>query len=455
MMFSSRTENNMKTRSSSESKVLDFFSKVGSSRGVDLSAKFLAALSENENLAVRALLWCRDVRGGAGEREQFRNLIKTLEKNNVFVSANIMHKIPEIGRWDDLFAYVDPVNRSQAFGMIREALEDGNSLAAKWMPRKGPVSIELRNFLGWTPKKYRKTLVNLTNVVETKMCAKDWDNINFSHVPSLAAARYQKAFDRNAHVKYADYICGLKNDSYNDKINSSAVYPYDVIKSVLKGVVDVAEAQWNSLPNYVGDVKMLPIVDVSGSMYQDIIKTRKLRSIDVAISLALYLSEKNASSFKDMFITFSENPELLFLKGSLLERCNQMKNSRWGLNTNLHKAFDKVLDVAKNNNVSQKDMPDYIIILSDMQFDICTKYDDSVQEMIHRKYNESGYEVPKIVYWDLNDYSNTPVRFDDRDICHISGFNPSIMKSVLSQNISDYTPMNVMKETLMNERYDY
>jgi hypothetical protein len=374
-----------------------------------------------------------------------------------------MHKIPELGRWDDLFTYVDPLNRRKAFDMVGDALRNEDGLCAKWMPRKGPIAAELRNHLGMTPKQYRKTLVRLTQVVETQMCAKDWNNINFSHVPSLASARYQKAFGRNASEAYAKYIRELqKPQAERDpkvKINASAVYPYDVVKSVVKGNAAVADEQWKALPNYVGDARIMPMVDVSGSMgslrYGG---SGSVQPIDVAVSLGLYLSEKNSSDFKDMFLTFSGRPKLEILRGTLSQRITQLERAHWQMNTNLHAAFDEILRVAVRGNVPAEDMPDMLLILSDMQFDSCTRFDDSAQEMIKRKYANAGYEVPKIVFWNLSPYGsdNTPVRFDDKGVCHVSGFSPAIMKAVLSvEDLEDFTPFNVMVKTLMSDRYNY
>lgn len=458
-----RTANGMKARATSASKVLDFFGKAGSSRGTVLGKEFIAALTENEDLAIRALLWTRDIRGGAGERKQFRDLLVKMEASNPSLAARIMHKIPELGRWDDLFVYADPLNRRKAFDMIGDALRNEDGLCAKWMPRKGPIAAELRNHLGMTPKQYRKTLVHLTNVVETQMCAKDWDNINFSHVPSLASARYQKAFGRNAGEAYAAYLRELQKDPKDRdpkvKINAKAVYPYDVVKSVVKGNAAVADEQWKALPNYVGNARIMPMVDVSGSMGS--IRwgnNGTVQPIDVAISLGLYLSEKNTSDFKDMFLTFSAIPKLQVLKGTLSQRVNQLERASWQMNTNLHKAFDEILKVAVKGNVPAEDMPEMLLILSDMQFDSCTRFDDSAQEMIKRKYEKAGYTVPKIVFWNLSPYGrdNTPVRFDDKGVCHVSGFSPAIMKAVLSvEELEDFTPYNVMVKTLMSDRYAY
>jgi len=459
-----RTENGMKARKTSASKVLDFFSNVGSSRGTSMTRQFHAALNEDVDLTIRALLWARDIRQGAGEREQFRRLVQDLEKINAQLAGRLLRKIPELGRWDDvLYAYKDPINRQAAFAFIAEALNARDGLCAKWMPRKGPVAAELRNFMELSPKAYRKLLVGLTNVVETQMCAKEWDKINFSHVPSLASARYQKAFGRNAQEAYSAYIRELQKPqserSASVKINAGAVYPYDVVKSVERGNEAVANEQWAALPNYVGDAKIMPMVDVSGSMgslYYNWGRGAGPQPIEVAVSLGLYLSEKNTSSFKDLFLTFSGKPEMVRLKGKLSQRIKQMSKSDWGMNTNLHAAFEEILRIAKKGNVSQEDMPGTLLILSDMQFDRCTRYDDSAIEMIRRKYEKAGYKMPKVVFWNLNaSYGklNSPVRFDERGVAHVSGFSPAIMKAVLADDLEDFTPYNVMLKTLMNDRY--
>ena len=462
-----RTANGMLARATSASSVLDFFGKAGASRGTSLVRDFAAALAENEDLAIRTLLWTRDVRSGAGERQQFRDLLSYLDNTNPTLAGRIMHLVPVLGRWDDLFSYSDPINRRKALEFFAQAISNGDGLAAKWAPRekssKKALATELRRVMDLTPREYRKLLSRNTQVVESDMCAKDWDNINFSHVPSLASARYQKAFGRNAGEAYSAYLRELqKPQSERDpkvKINASAVYPYDVVKSVVRGNAAVANEQWNALPNYVGDARIMPMVDVSGSMgsirYGG---AGTVQPIDVAVSLGLYLSEKNTSDFKDMFLTFSGRPKLEILKGTLSQRVAQLERAHWDMDTNLHSAFEEILKVAVKGQVSQEDMPDVLLILSDMQFNACTRFDDSAQQMIRRKYSAAGYEMPRIVFWNLSPYgnSNTPVRFDDTGVCHVSGFSPAIMRAVLSvEQLESFTPYNVMVKTLMNERYNY
>ena len=458
----SRTENGMKAFATSDSAILDLFGKIGSGRGRDMTREFMAALGEDESLAIRILLWARDVRGGAGERGTFRSILSKLEDSNPTLAGRIMHKVPVLGRWDDLFTYRDPINRKAALRMYADALMDSNGLAAKWAPRekstKKAIAVELRNFMQVDPKTYRKMLVENTNVVETQMCAKEWDGINFSHVPSVASARYQKAFGRNAGEQYAAYIRELqKPDSERDpkvKINAGAVYPYDVVKSLRHGSAAVADAQFKALPNYVGDTKILPMVDVSGSMCVPL--AGNTTAIDVAISLGLYLSDRTSSDFKNMFLTFSGQSKIQTLKGTLSQKFMQLSRSEWGMNTNLHSAFNEILSVAKNGNVSPENMPDYVLILSDMQFDSCVSNDHTALEMIKSKYAQAGYTMPNVVFWNLTARAeNTPVKTNDQGVALVSGFSPAIMATVLGADPSEFSPWNMMMQVIMNERYDY
>jgi len=458
----SRTENGMKAFATSDSAILDLFGKIGSGRGRDMTREFMAALGEDESLAIRVLLWARDVRGGAGERGTFRSLLKALENGNPILAGKIMHKVPVLGRWDDLFVYEDAINRKAALRMYADALMDGNGLAAKWAPRekstKKDRAVMLRNFMGLTPKEYRQLLVANTNVVETQMCAKDWTEINFSHVPSLASARYQKAFGRNAGEQYAAYIRELQKPQADRdpkvKINAGAVYPYDIVKSLQKGNAAVADVQFEALPNYVGDAKILPMVDVSGSMIAPL--AGNTTALDVAISLGLYLSDRTSSDFKDMFLTFSGSSKIETLKGTLSQKYNQLRRANWQMNTNLHSAFEEILRVAKNGNVSQDNMPDTVLILSDMQFDYCVRNDDRALDMIKRKYAEAGYTMPSVVFWNLTARAeNTPVKTNDKGVALVSGFSPAIMATVLGADPTEFTPYAMMYQTIMNDRYDY
>ena len=464
-----RTANGMKARESTASKNVDLFFKIGASRGKDITPAFVGAFVENRDYALRIAQWARDVRGGAGERKLFRDILAKLAVDELGAARALMRKVPTLGRWDDVLVLLGTELEYEAILMIKEALDKGDGLCAKWMPRKGAEAAKLRAAFGWTPKYYRKRLVELTKVVEQDMCANKWDEINFNHVPSVASARYKKAFGRRS-ATYKEWAAKLVSTdpevAKTVKVNAGAVYPYDVLKGVIniyggpldRSGLNVVQAQWDALPNYVGDANILPIVDVSGSMGTPAgghKSKSKVTCLDVSISLGLYLADKNKGKFKDTFLTFSGKPELLHLNGNILEKIYQMSCSKWEMNTNLNAAIKKILDVAVNGEVPAKEMPKVLLILSDMQFDQCAKYDDSALQMIERKYAEAGYSVPQIVFWNLNAADNVPVKFNEKGVALVSGFSPSIVKSVLAADLEEFTPEEIMRKTIMSDRYDY
>ena len=460
-----RTANGMVARKSTANACVDLFFKAGASRGKDITKDFVAALVENEDVALRIAQWLRDARGGAGERELFRQILVYLEGNRPELAAKLLTKVPEIGRWDDIFVFKTDALKAKSYAMLGEALRAKNGLAAKWTPRKGDVAIEIRKFFGMTPKFYRKSLVEMTKVVEQDMCAKNWDEINFSHVPSVASARYKKAFFRNT-PEYAKYVAALvKGDDPKVKVNAGAVFPYDVLKGVIgsyRGNFNATELalvqkQWEALENFIGDANVLPLVDVSGSMSCKAGGNGSQSAttcMDVAISLGLYMADKNKGKFKDTFLTFSATPELLHLKGNIVQKCQQMSSSNWGMNTDLVKAMAKILDTAVKGGVPQEEMPEMLLIMSDMQFDQCARFDDSAMQMIARKFEAAGYELPKIVFWNLNAADNVPVKYDTRGVALVSGFSPAIMVAVLGGDTEKFTPESIMMKALSVARYD-
>jgi hypothetical protein len=467
------TENGMTTNSSSLNACVDLFFTIGAMRGQDkqrLISSFSAAFAEDPNRALKILFWVRDVRGGAGERQIFRDILHYLVEARPEVLEKNMHLIPEFGRWDDLLEFAATPLESTAFSLIQQALlGSGNGLCAKWMPRKGKEASRLRKFLDFSPKQYRKTLVNMTDVVETKMCSKDWESIQYGKIPSLASSRYQKAFWKNDQGRYQLYVDGLKKGT--EKINASAVYPYDITKSLHSGVKEVAVEQWKRLPNYMegSSERILPVVDVSGSMGTSAGGNSSISCMDVAISLGLYISERNEGAFKDSFITFSGNPKLQVLKGDLFERFTQLKKADWAMNTDLQKVFALILDQAKKFSIPETEMPTKILILSDMEFDAATQagrsygwgndatviseWNPTAQQMIAKMYEEAGYAMPSIIYWNIQSRGhNIPVSFEETGTALISGFSPSILKSVMTGEIT--SPHKIMDATILSERYE-
>ena len=454
-----QTTNGMDTLQTSGQPLMDLFYKGGAMRGKDIIPMFSLAYNTDPELAMRIALWLRDARKGAGERELFRSIIRYLEVVRPPSAFDLLSRVPELGRWDDLLCVKTPGAKRFAFNMIADALQAKNGLCAKWMPRKGPVAKQLAIHLGLTPKNYRKLIVGLTQVVETQMCNKEWDEINFNHVPSLAHSRYRKAFARNS-TKYAEYTNKLSTGE--TKINAGAVYPHDVIKGIVRTgsparlsttEVQAINAQWDAMSDYVGNAKVIPMVDVSGSMFTN----NNPPAIDVALALGLYMSGKNTGKFKDLILTFSANPKFEVLKGNVVDKLHQLSRAEWGMSTDIEAALEAILDVGKQSSLPQSEMPDTLLILSDMQFNQAVHEDytsATAFELTKKLYADAGYEMPLIVFWNINDSGGVPVSAHESGVALVSGYSPAIMESVLTMDKGSFTPFNIMLRTIMQDRYE-
>jgi hypothetical protein len=281
------------------------------------------------------------------------------------------------------------------------------------------------------------------------MSAGNWSEIDYSKLPSVASSRYMTAFHRNDATRYEAYKDALVKGE--TKINAGAVYPYDITKAVHNSsnptVLSVAEAQWNALPNYMEGVerRVLPVIDVSSSMNDRVGGNPNLTCMDVAVSLGLYLAERNNSVFKDHYITFHESPSLMKATGTLAQKLRTIYSSPWGGNTNLMRVFSLILNAAIKNSLSEDDMPTDVIICSDMEFDRCDRSGYATTfTQIKKAYNDAGYKMPTLIFWRLNVLSdkNFPVKDTTFGAKLISGFSPSMIKTVLTgTSVSSYDSM--------------
>lgn len=456
------TENGATVRKSSGNHVLNFFSKVGSMRNTSSQEKiklFWDAYKEDSEMALRVLLWSRDILQGAGERETFRQIYKELAKVHPKEAKKLLPKIPELGRWDDLIALNHTALNDQAIKFWYEAVKGGNQLAAKWLPREGSKHKEyaryFMNKVGLTPKAYRKLAVENTKVVEQQMCANKWKDIIYPHVPSKAMSIYHKAFQRQDGERFNEFTTQVETGEI--KVNAKTLLPHELLKKVGRQTPDeerILEAQWKALPNFVKEgYNILPMCDISGSMSG--------LPIDVSLGLGVYIAERNPSAFKDLVLTFSANPTWVSLSGTLAQRRFQLGTAEWGMNTDLSKAFIAILNMGVKHKVPQKDMPNMILVISDMQFDACTigKFDNQVvTKQIKHAYKQAGYEVPKVVFWNVNASLNlgqSVTKQHEENVCEVSGFSPAILTAILEDDIEQFTPYNVMLKTIMKDRYSF
>jgi hypothetical protein len=458
----SLTTNGMATNSSSLNSCVDLFFQFGAMRGKEKSrliSVFTKAYAEDPLTAMKLLFWVRDIRGGAGERQIFKDIIQYLADNRTDSLAKNLHLVSEFGRWDDLLVLFGTRLESAALALIASGLADKNGLACKWMPRPNTKNkeakaqaVKLYKYLNLTPKAYRKLLVENSNTVEQLMCSKSWDSIDYAKLPSKAMSDLMKTFSRHDGIRFGSYLTSLEKGE--TKINASAVYPYDIVKNLRYGDSRGANAQWLALPNYMEGNKerLLPMVDVSGSMSCSAGSSQTVSCLDVAMSLGVYISERNVGPFKDAFITFTSQPTLQYLRGSLSERLSQLRGPV-GYDTNIQAAFEMLLKKAVESKVAPEEMPTMIVVLSDMEFNSGSVRGWTAQDMVEALYAKAGYEMPKLVYWNLhsrND-SNKPVHFDTYGSALISGFSPSILTSLLAGK--EMSPYSMMMTVVDSERY--
>ena len=429
------TTNGAITNETSTNQCLDLFQRIGNMRYHDrlrILEDFETAYQENKELATQVLFWARAARIGSGERKTFHTILSEIGKTSPdFISDNAK-TIAELGYWKDLVPYL---HIPSVVAVFAQAIRDKDRLACKWAPRKCAV---LRDELKMTNKEYRKWLKKHSETIEQTMSMRKWGEVVYSSVPGSAMRKYSGAFGRNDFDRFDDW----KNDK-TSKASVSATYPHEVLKCDDEALADKL---WSNLPDLLSesDENILPMIDVSGSMMG--------QPLAVAISLGMYLSERTKGEFKDMFLTFSSNPELVKLQGdSVMERLRRITQADWGMSTDFTKAYQHILDVATKHNVVPESMPTMLLVLSDMQFDESQGGGWGTEPMTHfghmkEEYEKAGYKLPKIVFWNLDAHMGTPAECDDDSVAMVSGYSPSIMKAIL--NAQEFTPLDVMREAL-------
>jgi hypothetical protein len=478
------TANGARAYATTGSAVLDFFSKGGAlrqTRDAEKIALFTKAFAEDPVLALKALFYFRDVRGGQGERETFRVITRYLADFHTDAMEKNLAWIPFFGRWDDLYVFVGTKLEGKAFEIMKAQFRsdinsEKPSLLGKWLKSENASSFNTKQLakktrvaFDLTPRQYRKALSELRariNVLERHMSSNNWTGIDYSKLPSQAGRRYREAFFRHDEAGYRAFLESLKRGEV--KVNTKTLYPYEVIRDLFTGGMSstgrgynvetrtlsadaeaAINAMWDNLPDYFnGDAdNSLIVADTSGSM-------RGL-PIQVAISLGIYAAERNKGKFHNHFMTFSNRPALVELQGTgVCEKVRNMAKANWDGNTNIEAVFDLILKTAVDNNISADEMIDRVIIVSDMQFDVATRggNDKALFENIRERYTRAGYEMPSLVFWTVNAYSgNVPAKITDTGVQLVSGASPSIFTNILKGKL--LTAYELMLNTLNSERY--
>lgn len=458
------TENGGRALSSTGDGLLNLFAILGAlrSRPYDVIEKFDDAYSEDADLATKMVFYGRDVRGGLGERTVARLMLHRLAEINPDVVIRNIPNIVEFGRWDDLFVLfgtecenvmLNTVSTQLSADLIAMREDKLVSLLAKWMPSintssRNTVALaaKLACALKMTPATYRKTLSKLRryiDVVEVKMSANEWEKINYERVPSKAMSNYDGAFENHDRVRFLNYLNDVKEGKA--KINASTLYPYDIIEKLDHSTNDTCELQWKALPNYVeGENNFLVMADVSGSMLG--------RPMATSVGLAIYFAERNHGEFAGKFMTFTNEPHLVTVKGDTLADKYRSVTKEVGYNTNLEKAFDAVLNTAVRTHCPQSELPKALVVISDMEIDAWGGGSLTFTEEMRKRFSDAGYEMPKLVYWNVNSRHDTFLASkNDPNTILVSGQSASTFKNLIKG--IECSAFEIMEQTLNDERY--
>ena len=496
------TENGAIAHRTTKSDLLDMFALGAAMRSrsdADVILMFRKALAENETYALKCLFYIRDVRGGQGERRFFRICMKDLAKNYPDIARRNLTHIPQYGRWDDLYVFVDTPLEADAFEFMKNQLAldvecKTPSLLAKWLKSENTSSKESRKLgnktriaFGMNHKQYRKTLAVLReriNVLERLMSENRWDEIEFDKIPSRAGLIYKNAFARHDLEReqseknvttYAEFA-----KSTETKVNAKALYPYECVAEALKifrtgsywnmrelPALDdtnrlMVDKYWDSLTDYFNGATFngIAVVDTSGSMVRD----DAAAPINVAISLGLYCAERAQGPFAGHYISFASRPQLIKTEGvDFVDKVQRIYKTNLVDDTNIEATFDLMLNTAIQNKCSQDDLPQNVIIISDMEFNNATgsgwrshlntifntNNAETLLEGIAKKWEICGYEMPHLIFWNVDARQNNIPMLGNGRISFVSGMSPTIFETIMSGK----TGYDLMMEKLDSDRY--
>lgn len=484
------TENGAIGYKSTGKALLDLNFSVSSMRQMpegEIRNKFRLAWNDGPELALKWLFYARDIRGGLGERRLFRVILKDIvsnaTKNGLLSDAikRLIPLIPEYGRWDDLFCMMDTPMEEEVLLNIAHQLKrefilrqngDPISLLTKWLPSINTSSAETRKlaykiskFLHMNEKEYRKLLAagrKYIKIVERQMSENQWHDINYEAVPSKANLLYGNAFARHDADRRAEYLAALENG--HAKINSGTLFPHEIVSKIRHDDnvdCNLMNELWKALPNKcTKNTRTLVVADGSQSM-ETRIASSKAQALDVAIAMAIYFSERLTGEFANRFVTFSSSPKFVSLGGcpSLQAKISYMRRFCEVSDTNIEAVFDMILSTAVGTNMKQEDLPDNILIISDMEFNRCAITNNGISSVekalfdyFASRFRTYGYKLPRLIFWNVCSRTGTiPVKENDMGVTLISGFSINTLNLVMSDILDPY---ECLVNQLMNKRYE-
>lgn len=473
------TENGRMALKSTGSGLLDLYAVGGSIRHKSMGYKLLKfeeAFAEDRLLAVKLLFHIRDIRGGVGERQTFRDILGDLANMHPDIVIKNMHLIPFYGRYDDLYCLIGTDAEDAMWGFMRATYEDdlvrmgrgeSISLMAKWVAnpssksrgtsRLGRKTIEKMGFKkqGYvTCCKNLATMRKYLAVPEIAIAAKRYDLLDYSKIAGKCMLLHRKLFSKNDSIRFEEYIQAVNNGE--QKINTGTLTPGDILRKYWVGKnwnlpardkdVQILQTLWDKLIDYTGESSALVMLDVSASMtwYGG-------DPIVNGMGLAIYCAQRCEGPFKNCLMTFSSEPHFLDISGlSLAGAIRKIMDARVLQNTDVMKAYKLILQTAIDNQVSQEDMPNAIVLVSDMQFDNCDE-EFTMSEELGNMFSRAGYKAPELIMWDVRGEDTMQATKDDSGVTLVSGAS-----AIAFQNVMDavrMTPYERMLQVLTSDRY--
>jgi len=397
-------------------------------------------------------MFVRDARYGLGRRDLGRELMK----QSGVSALNII----KAGRFDDLWHIPTDDNLK----VLHYSLAEGNELAKKWSPRLTGKDKRIAKALCkmWeiSEKEYR-SLIKTDKTVEYKLSYAEQlegtplnelfkkgnyshplvDEIDFEKVPSLAMTKYLHAFNTREDIapRFKEYIDKVKDNKA--KVNVSTATVHDAFKTVNDWCPQDAEdiIAKKIVENETIGVEMdaICVLDTSGSMgWKGDNNSLLSRATSVAHALATH-----STYARNQIISFSSNPHLMTIKGETLKEQYDSMYTGDCSNTD----FAKVLNLLKGLNK----YPQYIIVMSDMEFDYGSHQSKEELQELFRKHEANT----KLVWWNFNDRNKTVPEFDEYGNIFLSGYNLQILK-LLENNFNMATYIDkILEEYKKNIEY--
>ncbi len=482
------TENGAITHKTTLSDCLDLFATIGAIRRAsdeEITARFMRAFTEDKDIAMKLLFFARDIRGGLGERRVFRTSLRWLANNNAEAVRKNLIYIAEYGRFDDLLVLFGTPLEKEMLHLIREqlnkdleAMEKGEeiSLLCKWLPSVNAsnqdtirTAKKIAHFLKMDDKTYRKMLSQMRayiRIIENNLRERDY-TFDYEKQTSKALFKYRKAFMRNDNERYNLFL--NKVSTGEATLNASTLAPYELVEphlncgwqygnnTFMKNISEEEKkslnATWEALPDFGTAANVLPIIDTSGSMYW----AAKPIPAAVALSLGIYFAEHNTGVFRNHFIEFSSKPQLIEIKGeTFADKLRYICSFNEVADTNLEAVFDLVLNAAVKNNVPQSELPEKLIIVSDMEFNACVDNADETNfNNAKRKFEAAGYKLPEVIFWNVASRNRQqPVEKNEQGVALVSGCTPVLYSQVTDGSLAAMTPFEFMLDVLGSERYE-